>query len=119
MTDWTPLVQKIVRVIDSVTTLKITTYVGQIGMTIASGAASVNANDANAKLIQTEINMVDGRVAYLIHPDLLGASYDQLRREHAERERQGAAIVSQNVQTLERLFGLTRLLEGGAPEPAK
>jgi hypothetical protein len=102
------LKQRILNAFDNLTTLEIVTAVGHaIRRQDAEGAGGLDLDfDRDPKIILTKINLLQGDIKTVYHEAFVTGEYADLKAFHAEREREGYALVRQNIETLERLLKL-------------
>ena len=94
------LLKKITESLKGLVTLQITTVVGQVAYDSATDKTTV----ANAKVIRTVIDLLEGDIKTEIDEAFVTGALQALRDFHAEREKQGSAIVKANIEALEKLF---------------
>jgi hypothetical protein len=105
-------VKRIEKALEELVTLNIVTVIGtakiDAALTEAGWDRSKITLAADSKVIWTSIDLVQGDVTTVIHPELQGDAGRELRAFHHDRETQGLAIIHQNVAALQ---GLVKLLD--------
>lgn len=106
------LVQKITASLDKLVTLEIITAVGSVG---PKGEGDNNwpdvANMTNPQMIVSKMNLLDGDIQTIFGEAFVTGDYKSLQGYHAEREKQGHAVIQSNIDTLKSLLQLARSLD--------
>lgn len=66
--------------------------------------------DEEVKLIMTQIDLLEGDITTSFSEDFLRPPYDEIRKFHAEREKEAHAIIEGNLRALKGLVDLIRSL---------
>jgi hypothetical protein len=99
-------IMKVEKALEELVTLKIVTAVGEMEVDVNEGRrASVTAL-SKSKVIWTSIDLLQGDILTVIHPDYEGEAGKELREFHKARETQGIAIIKENVAALRDLVKL-------------
>lgn len=93
-------------------TLEITTAVGPITWD-ATKQEYVPAADASIKAMKTKIDLFEGDMMTQMDPEFATGTLQNLRDYHLKTQSEGRDIIKQNVEALESLFGLAKLLKKG------
>lgn len=93
---------KLQSAVQKLVTLDIITVVGSVSYPPAEPPVPV----ANAKMIRTRIDLFQGDITTEIDPAFISGDMAPLREYHTQREQQGATIVKQNIEAVEKLFDL-------------
>lgn len=116
------LKERLIDAFSDVTTLTITTSVGEIntqGKIQDTQDASQNdtqLNIANAPTLRTRIDLLDGDITTLISEQLLAEKYTSVVQLHKENEQRGMAIIRENIETLKALYHfVSKELEPSSP----
>jgi hypothetical protein len=94
------------QIFDNLVTLNIVTAVGDVDIATGKGGDQRLTIKPGAKVLWTEIDMLEGDIKTSIHPDFAGDAGKELRAFHASREQQGQAIIKNNIEALEKLLVL-------------
>jgi hypothetical protein len=87
-------------------TLEIRTVVGHFKWDEAQ--RKIVYKDDEVKLIMTQIDLLEGDITTSFSEEFLQPPYDEIRKYHAEREKQGHAIIEGNLKALKGLIELIR-----------
>ena len=87
-------------------TLEIRTVVGDFKWDKEQKKIDYDAD--KVKVIMTQIDLLEGDITTSFSPDFLQPPYDEIRKYHAEREKEGHAIVQANLKALTELVKLVR-----------
>ncbi len=98
------LSQAIVNGINDLKTLEIKTIVGNF--TWDDTTKKITYDAGQAKVIISQIDLLQGDVTTAFSPDFLQPPYDEVRKYHAEREKQGHDIIKANIAALQELVSL-------------
>lgn len=93
-------------------TLEITTAVGAITWDAAK-QEYVPVADASIKAMKTKIDLFEGDVMTQMDPEFVTGTLQSLRDYHSKTQSEGRDIIKQNVEALESLFNLAKLLKKG------
>lgn len=109
------LKEKILNAFENLVTLEIITAVGHVTRPREgepAGAIDLDM-DRDPKIILTKIDLLQGDIKTVYHESFVTGEYAELKNFHAAREKEGHALVRQNIEALERLLKLaTEHLEG-------
>lgn len=92
--------------INNLKTLEIRTVIGNFKWD--EGQKKIVFKDEEVKLIMTQIDLLEGDVTTSFSEDFLKPPYDEIRKYHAEREKQGHEIIEGNLKALKELVQLVR-----------
>jgi len=96
---------KIAEVIDNVTTLKITTVIGNIKLANDGQIPETLVYDGAVKMLVTHINMLQGDITTVLPAEALtDEPYKALQTFHAAQIQEGRNIVQANLEMLHELF---------------
>ncbi len=82
------------------------TIVTAIGDPVFDGQRLDMSRLTGAKMMCTEINLVDGHIRTVLNRDFIDGDLKELRDLHQRREEQGGLIVKQNLEALRELVSL-------------
>jgi hypothetical protein len=103
--DHSELLERIEKALNNLVTMRIVTAVGTVTVSVAEdGTMTEKHAVANARGMVTEIDLIQGDIRTYVDPAFVNGDYQSLRAFHAEREKEGAAIIQQNLQTLKALY---------------
>jgi len=96
----TPLefIDKLAQALENLVTLDIRTVVGAVDWD--KGAANL----PGAKEMRSKIRLIGGDITTVIDPAFASGDLQALRDFHLSREKEGAAIIQNNVEVLEKLM---------------
>ena len=104
------LKDRILESIENLATLEIITAVGHVKMSAEPDSTKSPSPDLdydkNPKIILTKIDLLQGDIKTVYHEEFVTGVYQNLKNYHAAREKEGYAIVKQNMDALERLLKL-------------
>ena len=95
------------RVVD-LTNLEIKTIVGDFDVDINEKVSL--RRDADYKLMNSRINLIDGDITTHISRELVSDEYEWMRNFHAHKEEKGHEIIQGNIQAIASLIDLFREL---------
>lgn len=109
------LMDEIKSKISDLVTLEIITAVGEVKFAAdpddSTKVSAVIDTQTPAKAILTKINLLDGDIRTVLDPAFVTGDYKDLQAFHAEREKEGHAIVKANLAALKALFDLAKSLK--------
>jgi hypothetical protein len=94
------LQQAIVDSLGQLITLNIVTAVGPI----ESLKDGLTFDESKVKAIATKIDLLQGDITTVCDQEFVTGNYQSLREFHAEREKEGREIISNNIRTLQELL---------------
>ena len=97
-------IDKIIEHVENLSTLEIRTVVGNF--TWDEDERRIAYIDEEAKVIITQINLVDGDITTAFSEEFLEPPYDKIREFHAEREKPGHEIIEANIRALKEFIDL-------------
>ena len=92
--------------IKNLKTLEIRTVIGNYKWDEAQ--KKITYKDDEVRLIMTQIDLLEGDITTSFSEDFLKPPYDEIRKYHAEREKQGHEIIEGNLKALKDLVELVR-----------
>ncbi len=95
------------RVVD-LTNLEIKTIVGDFDVDVNEKVSL--RRDADYKLMNSRINLIDGDITTHISRELVSDEYEWMRNFHAHKEEKGHEIIQGNIQAIASLIDLFREL---------
>ena len=95
------------RVVD-LTTLEIKTIIGDFDVDVNEKVSL--RRDAEYKLMNSRINLIDGDITTHISKELVSDEYEWMRNFHAHKEEKGHEIIQGNIQAIASLIDLFREL---------
>ncbi len=101
------VVNQATEALKKVVTLRITTIV--TSKTTLKEDGDVEIAD-NSRVMQSQINLVDGDIETTIHEDFLESPLEDVREFHQEREKQGQEIIQRNIKAIGELLNLASTL---------
>lgn len=93
-------------------TLEITTAVGPITWD-ATKQEYVPVADSSIKAMKTKIDLFEGDMTTHMDPEFATGALQSLRDYHLKTQSDGHDLIKKNVDALESLVGLTKLLKKG------
>jgi hypothetical protein len=103
-------VKKIEKALEELITLNVVTVVGAVkidtSLTDGGWDRSKMTLAPDTKAIWTSLDLLQGDITTVVHPELQGDAGRELRAFHRDREAQGLAIIQQNVAALQGLLKL-------------
>lgn len=103
----TQMVAKVKEIFNQLVTLNIVTVVGEVKIPDGwpkDGELAVASS--GAKALWTRIDLLQGDITRVIHPDFAADGGRGMRDYHASSERQAMEIVKTNIETLEKIAEL-------------
>jgi hypothetical protein len=92
--------------IKNLKTLEIRTVIGNFKWDEAQ--KRIVYKDEEVKLIMTQIDLLEGDITTSFSEEFLRPPYDEIRKYHAEREKQGHEIIEGNLKALRELVELVQ-----------
>lgn len=89
--------------IEKMTTLEIRTIVGDYTL---DSSNQVQSTSPNFQVIESRFNLLLGDITVRVSRDMADPQFDWVRQLHADKEKEGQAIVQNNINTLLSLIGL-------------
>ena len=100
------LLETIKQSVNNLKTLEVRTVIGKFKWDEAQ--KKITYQDKDVKLILTQIDLVEGDITTSFSEDFLEPPYDQIRKYHADKEKQGYEIIEGNLKALKELVKLVR-----------
>ena len=111
--------KKIAEVIDNVTTLKITTVIGNVKLSNEGQIPAALAYDGAVKVLVSHIDLLQGDFTTVLPAEVLtDASYQALQTFHAAQVQEGRNLVKANLDMLHDLFSKIQTANPGNPGPS-
>ncbi|MFM7203424.1 MAG: hypothetical protein ACKO6N_21770 [Myxococcota bacterium] len=116
------LKERLIDAFSDVTSLTITTSVGDITTqgkiqdNSEQHSQDMQLNVSSAPTLRTRIDLLDGDITTLISEQLLAEKYASVIQLHKENEQRGMAIIRENIETLKALYHfVSKELEPSSP----
>jgi hypothetical protein len=106
MADTATFLDKVRDSLSKLVTLDIQTVVGHVSQ--GSLQTSTLTYDADAKILLTRVNLLEGDSTTVFPPELLTDEYQSLRAFHTDQVKEGHAIIQGNIAALEKLLALVK-----------
>ncbi len=115
MADLEGLLDNIKNALDKLVTLEIITAVGPVTLKTREGSPAGSFPDViecsqKMEIMLTRIDLLQGDIKTVFDPAFFTENYKGLRDFHMEREKQGQAIIKNNVEALKELFNWVKEL---------
>jgi hypothetical protein len=99
-------IAKVEHALEELVTLNIVTAVGEAQIESSGTPSRKITMSGKSKVIWTSIDLLQGDITTVIHPELQGDAGKDLREFHKGRELQGIAIIKENIAALRDIMKL-------------
>lgn len=100
------LLETVKQSVNNLKTLEIRTVIGNFKWD--EDQKKITYEDEKVKLIMTQIDLLEGDITTSFSEDFLEPPYDEIRKYHADKEKQGHEIIEGNLKALKELVKLLR-----------
>lgn len=97
-------VEDVLQKINNLKTLEIRTVIGEFKWN--EDTLRIDYEEDKVKVIMTQIDLIEGDITTSFSPEFLSPPLDEVRKYHAEKEKEGHAIIEANLKALGELINL-------------
>ncbi len=98
-----PFFDRVMEKANDLATLTIHTIVGEFSLSPDQGTLKATADTNNSEEMFTRIDLIDGDITTALNAKFMEDQYQEIRKLHMEREKNGKEIIQKNLETLEKI----------------